>query len=318
MEEAQTPPPAPRKKIRLTRTEAYALGMASPRKRKLTFLAAGLLVAAGLGVGLWHFQDWWLPYWLPAEPAAATADAPAAAGPAADRPMEAVDEAQAAAVAMHLDFLSAALWDHPSFLQGVRTFNQALDRHRQFLRDRKPAELLPQIAEGAAQAARLFESIRAEAPAAVPIGAYAAAGERLAAEARRLARPPEAPAAEAAPAAAPRPGQPWQHPDYLRGAKLFNQALEQYQIFLADKTRTERLKPIEDAAFQAAKIFESLKGQAPEGVPLNDHITQCYKLVSDCRRQHLEEANAEPAAPFARGTAGPSRRPALPAYQPPQ
>lgn len=315
MEETPTTTPG-RKKIRLTRTEAYAMGMASPRKRKLTFLAAALAVAAALGAGLWRFQEWWLPYWLSDSPVAAAPEEPASGSPAPKPAADASAEARSAETP--LDYLSAAFWDHPTFLQGVRTFNQALDRHRQFLRDRKPAELLAQIEAGATGSARLFESIRAEAPASVPIGEYAAAGERLAAEARRLSRPPPAAAATAAAApAASRPGQPWQHPEYLQGAKLFNRALEQYQAFLADKTRTDLLAEIEEDAFQAAKRFESLKGQAPEGVPLNDHITQCYKLVSDCRRQHLEGANAEPASPFDRGTTGPRRRPALPAYQPP-
>jgi hypothetical protein len=114
-----------------------------------------------------------------------------------------------------------------------------------------------------------------------------------------------------------RPGQPWQHPDYLEGARLFNQALAQYKLFLANKSRTELLKPIEEDAFLAAKKFESLKGQAPDDVPLGDHITQCYKLVSDCRRLNLEGAHSGPEPPFDRSTTGPSRRPALPAYQPP-
>ena len=321
MEAAQPTPPPARKKIRLTRAEAYAMGLRNPRKRKLAFSLGALLVAVALGNVLWHFQELWLPYWLPAEP-----PAPSAAAPTAARAEAETAEAAAAAApeTAPLDFLSAAVWDDARFHQGVRRFNQALDHHRQFLRDRRPATLLPQIEEGAAQAARLFTELRPAAPAAVPLAEYAERAERLAAEARRLARPapPQtapAPAAGSAPAAAVpfQPGQPWAHPDYQQGARLFNQALEQYKVFLADKSRAELLQPIEDAAFQAAKKFEALKGQAPAGVPLNDHITQCYKLISDCRRQHLEGANPEPANPFDRGTAGPARRPALPAYQPP-
>lgn len=325
MEEPQPPPPPLRKKIRLTRAEAYAMQLSNPRKRRWTLGLVGLLIALALGGILWNFQDLWLPYWLSKKPAAApmTVAAPAMEESFAGRPMETAAEPMAAATALQMDFLSAAPWDHPQFLLGVRLFNQALDRYRQFLRDRQPATLLPQVAEGAAQAARLFESLRAEAPASVDIGDYAAAGERLAAAARRLAHPPppkaqaERSAATPGSPAPPQSGQAWRHPDYLKGAQLFNQALGQYKLFLADKTRVELLKPIEESAFQAAKEFESLKGQAPEGVPLNAHITQCYKLISDCRRQHLEGASAEPANLFDRGTAGPGRRPALPAYQPP-
>lgn len=138
-----------------------------------------------------------------------------------------------------------------------------------------------------------------------PAGETAPAGETSAPVPTRLVAPPP-----------PEPGGAWQEPDYLEGAKLFNQALAQYQLFLADKTRTELLKPIEEAAFQAAKKFEALKGQAPAGVPLNENIAQCYKLISDCRRQNLERAGS--GTESGRRTVGPHRRPALPPYQSPQ
>lgn len=316
MEETTTPPPPSRKKIRLTRAEAYAMRLSSPRKKKLEFLFVGLAIAAALGYGLWHFQDEWLPYWLPSEEQAA---APATGPVAGEQPATAPAEPQTAAfAAAPLDFLSAAIWDHPRFLQGVRLFNQALDRHHAFRDDRNRSDLPPQIEAGARQAAAAFEEVRAEAPPAVPLADYLARCRRLVAETRRLARPEPVATPPPPPEAPPyRPGEPWQHPDYLAGANLFNQALEQYKVFLADKKRTELLQPIEEGAFQAAKTFEALRGQAPEGVPLADHITQCYKLISDCRRQHLEGAPAAPANPFDRGTTGPSRRPALPAYQPP-
>ena len=248
----------------------------------------------------------------------------AAAAPAAGQPAAAETGTSApGAPNAELDFLSAAAWDHPQFQQGVRLFNQALDRLRLFSRDRAQRSLLAQIEEGAIRASQAFEPLRTEAPPAVPLAEYLARCRQLAEEARRLSRPLPA-AAAASPQAAPRAdipphraGEPWKHPDYLEGARLFNQALAQYKLFLANKARTELLKPIEEDAFQAAKKFEALKGQAPEDVPIGDHITQCYKLISDCRRQHLEGANAEPAGPFDRSTAGPNRRPALPAYRPP-
>ncbi|NCA82586.1 MAG: hypothetical protein EOM72_07525, partial [Opitutae bacterium] len=59
-----SPPKAP-KKIRLTRAEAYAMRISSPRKKKLTFGLIALLIAVALGNVLWHFQDLWLSYWLP-------------------------------------------------------------------------------------------------------------------------------------------------------------------------------------------------------------------------------------------------------------
>ena len=331
------PPPTGRKKIRLTKSEAYALGISTPKKRGLAFGAVGLVVAAVLGGALWHFQDLWLPYWLPESAAPAPAAAPDAAPPAeedappptAGQPIAAAS-APAAAPAT-LDFLTATAWDQPEFLRGVRLFNQALDRYRAFQRDGRPRELLQQIEDGALQAAAAFGKLRPEAPAGVPLAEYVLRSHKLAQAARDLARPPAvapppAPAAAAPPprprptAPAPKPGESWQEPDYLEGARLFNQALEQYQVFLADKSRRDLLNGIEETAFRAAKKFEALQGLAPTNVPLGNHVSQCYRLISDCRRQQLESGSGSGGADDdlgARGkVVGPNRRPALPAYQP--
>ena len=318
MEESK---PAGPKKIRLTKSEVYAMRIASPRKKRIAFGLVGLLVMAALGNVLWHFQDVWLSYWFPEREAALPLEAPGDAEPSPGAKAPAPSpQSQAVPETLPLDFLSAIPWDHPRFVQGVKTFNQALDLHRRYRRDGAPAALLAQAEQGAIQAARLFEDLQAEAPETVPLAEYAARGRRLAEESRRLAQPsaaaPRTPSSSESDVPPPRPGEPWQHPDYLQGARLFNQALEQYKIFLADKSRTDLLKAIEDDAFQAAKKFEALKGQAPESVPIGDHVAQCYKLISDCRRQHLEGGPAEPDGDFDRGTAGPRKRPALPAYQP--
>ena len=324
----EEPVPRPQKKIRLTKSEVYAMRLSGPRKNKLAFGLVGLLIAAALGNVLWHFQDVWLPFWFPGGAAPAPVAAPVNAGqPESATPPTSPAAAQSPAhLDVQLDFLSAAAWDQPQFLQGVRLFNRALDVYRQAVRG-QAATAPPQIEEDALQAAQIFESLRPEAPASVPLGSYVARCQQLVVAARQLGRPVTRPAPPPTPAPPPaarmevppyRPGEPWQHPDYLQGAKLFNQALDQYKVFLADKSRSELLAAIEDAAFQAAKKFEALKGQAPEGVPLGDHITQCYKLISDCRRQNLEgAAESDRGKPFDRGTAGPARRPALPAYQPP-
>ena len=326
----EEPVPRSPKKIRLTKSEVYAMRLSSPRKRKLAFGLVGLLIAAALGNVLWHFQEFWLPYWFPGTNQSAPAASPENAGQLAAPAGQPATATAPVPVHMEakLDFLTAATWENSQFQQGVRLFNRALDLYRQTERTHVNAAP-PQIETDALQADRIFEALRSSAPAHIPLDGYVARCQQLAMAARQLGRP-VAPAA--APASNPhlppataraevppyRPGEPWQHPDYLQGAKLFNQALEQYKQFLADKSHTELLAPIEDAAFQAAKKFEALKDQAPEGVPLGDHITQCYKLISDCRRQDLEggESESNGGKPFERGTAGPSRRPALPAYQP--
>ncbi len=330
----QPPPKSNRKKIRLTRSEIYAMGIPGPKKKRLAFGLIGLLVLAASGAALWCFQDKWLPYWIPSDMETESLLAMPPDEPSANQPAPAASPAVAAGEpetafpsAIQLDFLSAAAWDHPQFLQGVRLFNQALDRYRTFLRDRRPAGLRKQIEEGALQAAMVFDQIRSEAPASVPLAGYIARCQQLAVEARDFGRsapatpapqsPPPLPPAPRPAAPPPRPGEAWQDSDYLQGAKLFNQALEQYKLFMADKSRLELLKPIEDTAFQAAKKFEALKELAPTNVPIDDHVTQCYKLISDCRRQQLESASPESDDASGRRTVGPSHRPALPAYQPP-
>ncbi len=300
----ETPPKEPRK-IRLTRAEAYAISLPGKRKKKVTFTAIGLLVAAALGYTLWHFQEFWLPYWLPNEeptPEVATATDESTASTPTLSPTES-EPVVAAPEERPLDYLSAAIWNHPRFHQGVKLFNQALDAQRAF--QRAPVSLHPlvQAEENTLQAIELFTSLKEISPTDVPLDEYISTTRRLVLEGRRLARdvrtaqaaataqeqetPTPAPAATAK-APPLKPGEPWQHPDFLEGARLFNQALEQYKAFQADKSRMDLLKPIEDDCFQAAKKFEALRAEAPEGVPLNQYITQCYRLISDCRRQNLE------------------------------
>ena len=69
MDEIPSQPPAasPRKKIRLTKSEVYAMGISSPKKKRIAFGLVGLLILAAAGNLLWYFQDVWLPYWFPAE-----------------------------------------------------------------------------------------------------------------------------------------------------------------------------------------------------------------------------------------------------------
>lgn len=309
------------------------MGMASPKKKRMAFGLVGLLIAVALASVLWRFQDIWLPYWFPTdtdtEQPVSLPPKPTPAAPAGAAVTAPGVPTTAERLAVSLDFLSAAVWSDARFTQGVRMFNQALDRYRTFQHDHRPAELLQQAEDGALQAAVTFNQLQPEAPAEVPLADYIARCQNLATEARNL-RVPAAARAAAVPAPAPvaapprtttpppKPGEAWQDPDYLQGAQLFNQALAQYKAFLADKSHLEMLKPIEETAFQAAKKFEAIQSQAPANVPVSDHISQCYRLIADCRRQNLESGNLEDAAtPNRARVVGPSRRPALPAYQPP-
>ncbi|MBR6021461.1 MAG: hypothetical protein IK066_03470, partial [Kiritimatiellae bacterium] len=104
-------------------------------------------------------------------------------------------------------------------------------------------------------------------------------------------------------------------------AALFNAALRDYQTFLSDKAAHADLLPaIEDRARRAAKGFEQLLpvASAAQQPQINEALSQCYRLISDCRRQNTAAARslAAPAASghagFNRSTVGPKRRPALP------
>ena len=304
------------------------MNLARPRKRPVAFLLVGLFVAASLGASLWYFKDLWLPYWLSQPHAEPLPTQPAAldATPAPQLPTPPPLETMALDPAPpELDFLSAAVWDHPQFLQGVRAFNQALDRQRRYLADRTQAALLVQAEDGATQAAQLFEALLSQAPASVPLKQYAELARRLAAESRHVVQPPpsaaaQKPASPLPPSAIPTAEELRKHPDYVEGARLFNKALEQFNQYRANTARTELLQPAENLARQAGQKFEALKKQAPDQLfaELDRQIHQCYGIVSACRGAQLKNEGSTPAQPFDRGSAGPNRRPALPAYQPPQ
>ena len=110
-------------------------------------------------------------------------------------------------------------------------------------------------------------------------------------------------------------------PDYREGTRFFNLALAQFNQYKTNPDQTNLLEPIEALAKKAGEKFEAVKRLAAEA----DHAEidrlrhQCYGLVSACRGARLshDDRNSSPtASTFDRSTTGPSRRPALPAYQP--
>ena len=296
-------------------------------KKKAAFSAVGALVALILAIVLWFARDSWLPYWqdrfetseapvaisLPDDTNAITdvANAPALeAAPAAALPDGPLPDPAT------LTYFSAAGWPDESFRQAVRHFNAAFDSYRAFLSDDTSSRPLAVAETEVLASLNLLREIAPSAPDGMrgEIGDDYLAARSLLAEVRRLARSPGASAAEAAkraPAAAPAdPGttpKTWKNPDYLEGARAYNRAVAKYKEFLSDKANKQALlKEIEDEAYAAAKKFESLKGSAPAGIPLQDHITQCYKLISDCRRQQLGSPSQQPAGSTSR--AHPARR----------
>ncbi|MBR3581932.1 MAG: hypothetical protein IKO01_12710 [Kiritimatiellae bacterium] len=296
-------------------------------KKKAAFGAVGALVALILGIVLWFARDSWLPYWqdrfAPADVPAAIplpddADVPPADAPAPEAPAPAAAALPDGPLPdpATLTYFSAAGWPDESFRQAVRHFNAAFDSYRAFLSDDTSSRPLAIAETEVLSALNLLREIAPSAPDAMrgEIGDDYLAARSLLADVRRLARSPGASAAEAAkrvPAAAPAdPGatpKTWKNPDYLEGARAYNRAVAKYKEFLAGKADKQALlKEIEDDAYAAAKKFESLKGSAPAGIPLEDHITQCYKLISDCRRQQL--GSPAPQVPGSSSRAHPARR----------
>jgi hypothetical protein len=307
-----------------------------PKKRTMAFGLGALAVAVILGAVLWFSRGAWLPFWQSVVPSQETGDVAEAAGQegeADEIPGEAggdggvADAAGPEALPFEggslpppetLAYFSAAGWDNESFKQAVRHFNAGFDAYKAFLADDTSSRPLAVAETEAIETLKLLKEAAGDVPAGMrnEVAYDILEARSLLAEVRRLARDPSAKTAEAA-ARKPAPpassgdisSQPkvWKNPDYLEAARTFNRAVAKYKEFLADKAGKQALlKEIEDDAFSAAKKFESLKGYAPAGIPLQDHITQCYKLISDCRRQQL----GSPAPQAATGRAHPARRPA--------
>lgn len=80
----------------------------------------------------------------------------------------------------------------------------------------------------------------------------------------------------------------WNHPGFIQAANLFNETLASYQEHLkkpdpADSTLTGL---IADAQY-AALLFETIRIDAPESVPVTYYANQCYQLVNDLRRARM-------------------------------
>jgi serine/threonine protein kinase len=82
----------------------------------------------------------------------------------------------------------------------------------------------------------------------------------------------------------------WKHPAFLRGARLFNEALDKYKSYLADRSNPDILKTVEQQCRDAIAAFESCRAFAPPDVKIQDLINQGYRLISDCRQSTLMDS----------------------------
>lgn len=83
----------------------------------------------------------------------------------------------------------------------------------------------------------------------------------------------------------------WNHPGFIQAANLFNQTLTAYQAHLQkpDPEDPALASIIADAQY-AALLFETIRPDAPPGVPVTLYANQCYQLVNDARRARLTRA----------------------------
>ena len=297
--------------------------LAKPPRKRMKFALVGLLTMAVLGGVLWQFQDLWLPYWWPQpHDEALRDDLPATDSAEIQPPAPTPDTALTHTDTAELTTLSAVPWDDPRFRQGVRLFNQALDRQRELRGTAAAPEELAAIGRDAVEAGRLFDSLKPDAPVGLSLDIYSARAYRLATEIRQqMATVSATSMANPTPPESPAAGSYQSLPEYREATRLFNQALAQYNQYKTNPAQTHLLNPIEEQARKAGEKFEVVKRLAAEA----DHAEidrlrhQCYGLVSACRGAHLlqgDRDSSSAASTFDRSTTGPSRRPTLPAYQP--
>ncbi|MDD4116760.1 MAG: serine/threonine-protein kinase [Kiritimatiellae bacterium] len=77
----------------------------------------------------------------------------------------------------------------------------------------------------------------------------------------------------------------WNHPGFIQAANLFNDTLTAYQALLKEPDPADPAIPglIADAQY-AALLFETIRPDAPDSVPVTLYANQCYQLVNDLRR----------------------------------
>lgn len=221
-----------------------------------------------------------------------------------------------------LDYVSAAGWGDEDWLKAVKGFNQALTKYREAMvaggTERGTLEKIGRVSDVAGER---FAGLEGRAPGGVEIGYARAMARKLGDEVREVLASADRAKAEAEraraaarAAEAERMGEAgaglllqaneaaaeghavdpalWKA-EYDKAATRFNQALGFYKRFMKEKDAQATLLPqIEDLAFDAAKSFEAVRSVAGGAVPdIDAAINQCYRLISDCRRQSLEGEN---------------------------
>ena len=86
----------------------------------------------------------------------------------------------------------------------------------------------------------------------------------------------------------------WRNPDFLEGARLFNQALADYKEFQETRENPAILKTVEANCREAIAFFEACRELAPPNVDIGLYIDQCYGLIANVRHSTQLDVGFDP------------------------
>jgi len=91
----------------------------------------------------------------------------------------------------------------------------------------------------------------------------------------------------------------WRNPDFLQGARLFNQALADYKNYQETRQNPDILKEVESNCRDAISYFEACREAAPASIDIGMYIDQCYGLIANVR--HSTQLDVSKSAPSTTG-----------------
>lgn len=97
--------------------------------------------------------------------------------------------------------------------------------------------------------------------------------------------PPQADLPDEAAPSPPPPERPtvWNNEDFKSGARLFNQALADYQTYQQTRENPDVLISVEENCRLAIEHFEAARADAPAHINIGQYIDQCYGMISNVR-----------------------------------
>lgn len=104
------------------------------------------------------------------------------------------------------------------------------------------------------------------------------------------------------------PPEAWRNEDFIRGARLFNQALADYKEYQQTRENPAILRQVEENCREAIALFEAARTDAPPHIPIGHYIDQCNGLIFNVRQsmtlspdhdapEAAASASPEPEAP---------------------